>query len=86
MQDGLCYFAQCLDIEVAKINPQTREIDDNEVLNTEVEVWLECGPYEFNEDAAEFSPTHDIDLDCGAPTFEKAIIELARLVKQKYGE
>ena len=30
--------------------------------------------------------SHDIRLDCGAKTFEKAIIKLAKLVKKHYGE
>jgi hypothetical protein len=74
------HFLQCLDIEVAKINSKTREVDDNDELNDEVEVWLEAGPW-IKEGLA-----HDISLDCGASTFEDAIIELAKLVKKYYGD
>ena len=80
---GLEYFPMCLHIEVVKINPTTQEIDKKDELNTDVEVWLECGPPE--EGIVGVAPTHDIDLDCGMPTFEEAIIELASLVKKKYG-
>lgn len=73
-------FDECLTIEVVKINPKTKEIDDNENLNTKTEVWLECGPYNENE------AMHDINLDCGADTFEQAIINLANLVLKQYGE
>lgn len=71
-------FLQCLDIYVTKVNPETREIDDDEIKNTEVEVWLECGKHHPN------MRIHDVDLDCGENTFEEAIIELAKLVKEKY--
>ena len=71
-------FVNCLNIEVVKVNPKTQEIDDDETKNTQIAVWLECGPYDKN------CMQHDIDLDCGADTFENAIVKLARLVKEKY--
>ena len=58
-------FESCLDIEVVKVNPLTKCIEDDENLNTEVNVWLECGKYSKN------IRWHDINLDCGADTFEK---------------
>lgn len=77
---GGSHFNRCLDIFVVKVNPETGSIDDNDYLNTQVEIWLECGPYD---------PTmrqHDIDLDCGGKTFDQAIIKLANLVLEKYGD
>ena len=72
-------FNQCLDIEVVKINPKTKEIDlNNKELNTQVEIWLETGPY------IKDGLSHDIDLDCGGSTFEEAILNLAKLVKEIY--
>ena len=73
-------FDECLTIAVVKVNPQTKEIDNNENLNTQTEVWLECGPFDEND------TIHDIDLDCGADTFEQAIIKLSNLVLKKYGK
>jgi len=73
-------FQQCLDIEIVKVNPKTDSIDDDKTLNTKVQIWLEAGPYLGRYFA------HDIDLDCGGDTFEETIIELASLVKQKYGD
>ena len=29
---------------------------------------------------------HDTKLDCGAPTFDEALVKLARLVKRHYGD
>jgi len=74
------HFKECLDIDVVKVNPKTNSIDDDETKNTKVQIWLECGKYN-----KEFR-IHDIELDCGADTFELAIIELANLVMEWYGE
>lgn len=72
-------FQDCLDISVVKVNPESASIDDNQNLNTKVEVWLEVEPYLKNGEKA-----HDYDLDCGGDTFEEAIIKLAELVKEHY--
>lgn len=68
-------------IHVTKVNPMTDEIDDDENKNTKVVVWLECFPDDENMNGR----FHDMDLDCGGDTFEDAIVELATLVKSKYG-
>ena len=76
------HFESCVDIYVAKVNPLTneKEFGDCAYLNTKVEIWLETGEY------SEKGMNHDIDLDCGGDTYEEAIIELARLVKENYGD
>ena len=79
---GVSQFGKCLTTEVVKTNPSTLEIDDNKELNTKVQVWLEFGGIVKDEHLG-IIPEHDIDLDCGADTFEEAIIELARLCKEK---
>lgn len=76
----LSRFKDCLDIVVVQVNPETEAIDDDETKNTATAIWVEMGPY-----ANEFPNNHDTDLDCGAFTFEEAIIELAGLVEKKYG-
>lgn len=73
-------FISCIDIEVKKVNSKTNMSEDNERLNIKTRVWIEAGPYIKNHAA------HDYDLDCGGDTFEEAIIELANLVKNKYGD
>ena len=70
---------------VVKVNPETMEIDDDSTKNTKVQVWLEHGPYEKVEDLFP-QHTHDWELDCGGDTFEEAIIELAKLVKEHYND
>ena len=74
------HFQYCLDIEIVKVNPITNSVDDDFNKNTKTQIWLECGPYKSNY------ATHDVDLDCGGDTFEEAIIELASLVKDVYGD
>lgn len=93
-------FAQCLDVTVVRVNPGTERIEDDSTLNTATRVWLECGEWQSPDALRKHLagaiaveemerlwrgvPSHDIDLDCGAATFEEAIVELARLVHDKY--
>ena len=76
-------FDEAYNIMVVKVNPRTNTVDDDEALNTETRVWIECGGY-FEEDGYK-GFNHDIDLDTGGRTFEEAIINLANLVKEKHG-
>ena len=73
-------FVDSLYTMVVKVNPKTMEVDDNFSKNTKVQVWLESGEYEEEYGMC----CHNIDLDCGADTFEEAIIELAYLVKENF--
>ena len=94
-------FFPCLDVDATKVNPETGEIDDDEKKNTATHTWLECGiwqsceqyaskvPEDAREDFKKHNPiggpVHDHDLDCGAPTFEEAIVKLAHLFLENYG-
>jgi len=94
-REGLSFFPnQCLTIDVVKVNPKNERIEDDKSKNTAVRIWLECGPLLRQEDLNQADgeegirgelASHDIDLDCGAPTFEEAIVKLANLVYEKYG-
>lgn len=79
-------FSEALDIDFVKVNPETDAIDDDETKNTLVQVWLECGRIEYVEELEQDMVSHDVDLDCGGATFEDAIIMLAGLVLEHYGE
>ena len=83
------YFWICLDTEVVKVDPDTNEINlDDNSKNTETQVWLEFGAIVDDVDSiVPIAPIaeHDMDLDCGASTFEDAIVILANLVFNKYG-
>lgn len=90
---GVFFFEDCLSIEVVKVNPRNKIREEDESKNTEINIWLECGPWikasEFPEEAREHNlfgiSSHDIALDCGSRTFELALCELATLVAKKYG-
>ena len=68
---------------VTRVNPDTNELDTDRTKNTKIQVWIECFPDNPDMISGRF---HDTDLDCGGDTFEEAIIQLAKLVKNKYGE
>lgn len=76
---GYSRLEECMDISVVKVNPKADEIDNNLELNTKVQVWLEVGKYDEN------NRWHEVDLDCGGDTFEKAIITLANLIRMRRG-
>lgn len=75
-------------------------IEKEQSKNKFVECWLEFGPIdygymsydpktkqpqEWDTDYVELD-YHDPDLDCGAHTFDEALVQLARLVLKKYGD
>ena len=80
---GIDDFQRALDIHLAMVNPKTLMVDDNKTKNIKLQVWLECGKWYKDKQGSGY--THDIDLDCGADTFEEAIIKLGKLVRKHYG-
>lgn len=79
-------FNNLLGIDVVKVNPLTEEVDDDPESNVATRVWLESNYMDKNLSEEIDVVTHDIDLDCGAPTFEEAIIKLANLHYNKYSQ
>lgn len=57
---------KCLYIDVVKVNPETLEIDDDLLLNTQVRIWLEFGLptviYPSGEEVYEIIPGVNIPL------------------------
>lgn len=78
-------FIDNIEVIYVKVDPETNTVTDTD-KDTLVEVWLESGPYEWSEPLKEYLPTHDPRLDCGGDTFDDALIELANLVKEHYGD
>ncbi len=87
-------FSDCVEINLVWVNPETKEIDDNPALNTHFQVWLEGGGW-FDtrkedwgnpEDRNPWLTYHDINLDCGGDSLEEALLKLADLVQEHYGE
>lgn len=91
-KESLEGLIEALTIDVVKVNPATKRIEDDIALNTEVVIWLECGPWDktIGDWPSSFCytgiPTHDINLDCSGPTFEAAIIALYWKVLEHYGD
>lgn len=86
--DGL--IRDSISIMVVKCNPENSHIEKDETLNTKTEVWVELGKRGWPTHPTDPPSTwdhhwHDIDLDCGADTYEKAIITAAIAVHTAYG-
>lgn len=73
---------QSMNIDMVKVSPKTKRIEDDETQNTLVNYWIEGGPIRNVENWP--IPEHDIRLDCGADTFEEAIIKYYKLLKKYY--
>lgn len=81
--NGVNYFNRCLKIIPIQINPETNEVDvTDSSKNTKTVIWLEFGRAIYNAYAGRAIIFHDINLDCGADTFEQAIIKLAELCRE----
>jgi hypothetical protein len=65
---------------------KTGSLNDDKAKNKFVECWLEFGPIRYTvfDGKLALSYSHDIRLDCGAATFDAALVKLARLVARKY--
>jgi len=76
-----------LSIFYAKVDSR-RKVNDDPAKNVCTECWLEFGPirYEVLDGELSLQHYHDIRLDCGAPTFDEALVKLARLVRKHYGD
>ena len=70
------------------------KVDKHGVVNTDAgkntfnECWLEFGPIKqtVSDGQLKLEHYHDTNLDCGAPTFDEALVKLARLVLKHYGD
>lgn len=78
----------CVEVEWVYVNPLTEKIEDDETLNTAFRVWLEAGRIIDQSKMVEFTDfpwaeeskwirTHDLNLNCGGPDLESALLELA---------
>lgn len=76
-----------LSIFWAKVDARGR-VNDDPKKNVHRECWLEFGRVEYvvSDGRCDRLHYHDPDLDCGAPTFDAALVKLARLVRKHYGD
>jgi len=75
-----------------------KRVNKDKSKNKSVACWLEFGPVEYgymsnypdpktNWDMESFEQHfHDYKLDCGGPTFDVALIMLAKKVRKEYGD
>ena len=92
--DLLPGFMDNLDVDVVRVDPVTLEHSDQPGAVTRF--WLEAGPWDtippecFEEGhipgTYDEVRTHDPKLDCGGATYEEAIIKMAALVLEHYGD
>lgn len=84
LEKGQAFARMSVDVLVTRVAENGVQSDDPE-LNTRTEVWLEAGKWDLLEGEHVHAHWHDIELDTGAPTYEEAVVKLARLVREKYG-
>ncbi len=79
-------FLDMLEFAYVRVDPATGRIMSDGTRNTATAVWLESGPgsLELGDGTGRVS-LHDPRLDCGAPTFEAALVILANRVGELYG-
>jgi hypothetical protein len=70
---------------------ESGHVNVDKTKNVKVECWLEFGPEAYDYDGDGFDETtlqssHDWQLDCGAATFDEALVLLARNVLDQYGD
>lgn len=88
-----CVIKENFDIHYARVD-STGKVNSDDSKNTFQACWLEFGEMKWGyhtKPKQENCPAyvlnyHDIDLDCGAPTFDDAIVKLAKLVRKKFGD
>lgn len=84
LEKGESFARMSIDVFVTRTGEDgVRSHDDQ--LNTRTEVWLEAGKWDLLKGEHVHAHWHDIDLDTGAATYEKAVCKLAWLVWDKYG-
>lgn len=75
-----------VEIEPHMVCPMTNRIESYEPLNTKLQLWIEVMiPYK-EENETIYTQAHDWELDCGGFTYEEAIDNLYKSVKEKYGD
>lgn len=83
---GMSRFQECLTWDYVLVNPESNRISSNNKKNTKPRCWIELGNWSYDAQSGQWGPCHDIDLDCGAKTFDKALLKVAKLTLKKYGD
>lgn len=82
------FGSDAINVHVAQVCVKCRRIHEEDgPYEKATRIWLETGKWEmhFREGMKHHDHWHDIELDCGGGTYEEAVVKLARLVWEKYG-
>lgn len=81
-------LAKCLDCDLREVNPATCAVDDDPAKNTAVRWFFKCSMWCRAKDNGLGEPlaVPVPELNCDAATFEEAIVKLANLVRDRYGD
>lgn len=72
-----------LEFQPAMVNRKSRKTEGPWKYR-EVEIWVEVFPTSLTRGTNDIR-LHDTDLDTGAPTYEEALIKVARMIYERHG-
>lgn len=84
-------ITRAVTLDVVKVDPLTGHVEDDRSLNTQTQIWVEMGQWEWpsstpvDEHSKRDAHFHDPKLDCGADTMDLAIIVAAITLHTFYG-
>lgn len=73
-----------LEFRPVKVNPETERIDDDKARNTALRIWVEVFPCSMTG-GRDGIRLHDYECDTGGPTYEEAVIRVAREIYAVHG-
>lgn len=76
---------ECVHISPQMVNPKDMRISDDKHLNTRIDWWYEFGPTLWGDNYGDGIRGHDHKCDGGAPTYDEAIIKVAKAIHKAYG-
>jgi hypothetical protein len=82
LDHGYGFSSGAIEIDPHLVNPDDGRVSEDPRLNTRLEFWYETGEWTWSDPE---SHVHAYRLDGGAPTYEQAVIDLARKVHRYYG-
>lgn len=65
-----------------------RRVNDDAAKNVNIQCWLQFGPIRqvVSDGVLHIEHSHDLRLNCGAATFDEALVKLACKVRRYYGD
>lgn len=73
-----------LEFRPAMVNKVTRKTE-GPMKDRELEIWVEVFPTSLKPGALNTRRLHDYKCDTGAPSYEEAVVEVARLIYARHG-